>query len=55
MTETKRYIDGTPDWFVCICGNQPNYDGFYSCLTDGTIVSPTLDGEWNGETYICER
>lgn len=54
MTETKRYIDGTTDWFICLCGNQPNYDGFHSCLTDGTIVSPTLDGEWNGQTYICE-
>lgn len=50
-----EYIGGTTDWFQCLCGNQPNYDGFYSCLSDGSIVSPTQDGEWEGSLYLCER
>lgn len=49
------HIDGTADWFICTCGNQPNYDGFFSCLSDGSIVSPTQDGEWEGSLYLCER
>lgn len=55
MSTITEYIDGTTDWFICTCGNQPNSDGFYSCTHDGTIVSPTLNGDWNGETYVCER
>ena len=51
----EEYIDGTTDWFECLCGNQPNYDGFYSCLTTGEIVSPTLNGEWDETAYLCER
>ena len=54
MTTTTQFIDGTTDWFICSCGNQPDADGFYSCLADGTIVSPTLNGEWDGTFYICE-
>lgn len=52
---TIEYIDGTADWFICTCGNQPNYDGFYSCLNTGEIVSPTLNGEWDEVSYLCER
>ena len=51
----SEYIGGTTDWFECLCGNQPNYDGFYSCLSTGEIVSPTLNGEWDGTAYLCER
>lgn len=51
----SEYIGGTTDWFQCLCGNQPNYDGFYSCRSTGEIVSPTLYGEWDGISYLCER
>jgi hypothetical protein len=51
----EEFIGGTTDWFQCLCGNQPNYEGFYSCLSTGEIVSPTLNGEWDGNTYLCEK
>lgn len=43
----------TVDWLVCDCGNQPNLDGFYTCLTSGRIVSPSINGEWDEVHYIC--
>jgi hypothetical protein len=51
----EEFIDGTTDWFQCLCGNQPNYEGFYSCLRTGEIVSPTLYGDWEGQVYLCEK
>ena len=51
----NEWIGGTSDWFQCLCGNEPHSDGFYSCLGDGTVVSPTKDGEWDEETYLCIR
>ena len=44
-----------PDWAVCLCGNQPNYDGFYPCLENGQVVEPILGGIWNESYYYCER
>lgn len=43
------------DWAVCLCGNQPNYDGFYPCLDSGRIVEPDIGGFWNERYYCCER
>jgi len=39
---------------VCVCGNQPHYDGFYTCDTDGNIIEPTLDSDWE-DLYVCGR
>lgn len=41
---------------VCVCGNEPAYDGFESCLEDGTVVEPTGGGgsrAWKGKLYLC--
>ena len=54
-TSHRGYINGTKDWFICNCGNEPDNDGFFSCLSTGEIVSPTLNGEWEGSLYLCER
>jgi hypothetical protein len=43
----------TVDWFVCNCGNDPSRDGFYTCLKSGRIVSPAINGEWDGVHYLC--
>lgn len=43
------------EWWVCHCGNQPNYEGFYSCTTEGKIISPELGGLWDGIKYVCYR
>lgn len=57
MNSTERKYMNAPaeDWWVCECGNQPNYDGFFSCKADGTIVSPVQNGEWNEKDFVCLR
>jgi hypothetical protein len=42
------------DWWVCLCGNQPDRDGFYSCDRNGTGVEPT-EAEWPEPLYLCDR
>ena len=57
MTTTEKKFINAPheDWWVCDCGNQPDYDGFYSCKSDGVIVSPIENGDWNGNNFVCLR
>jgi hypothetical protein len=43
------------DWLVCQCGNEPDAEGFYTCLPNGELVEPTLGGAWGGSLYLCER
>ena len=40
--------------FICPCGNTPDSDGFYNCDSDGNVVEPTLDGDWE-DLYVCGR
>jgi hypothetical protein len=47
------HIGGTTDWFQCLCGNEPHSDGFFSCDSDGAIVSPSVTSGWNERTYVC--
>ncbi len=55
MTTNYGFIDGDTDWFICKCKNEAHYDGFYSCLSDGSITPPTLLGEWDGVLYLCMK
>lgn len=50
--ETIMTTDGNPDAWLCICGNQPHYSGFYP-YHDGREVEPTTDGPWDGSSYVC--
>ena len=50
---TLNYELTMVDWWVCQCGNEPDKDGFYSCMPDGRIVEPTLEGPWNGVSFLC--
>ena len=38
---------------VCLCGNEPAYDGFQPCLEEGTVVEPVAGGSWQGRLYLC--
>lgn len=38
--------------FICLCGNTPRGSGFDTCLADGTVVEPVIDGPWCGH-YRC--
>jgi len=53
--KTREVIDGDIHWFICRCGNEPYFDGFYSCSKDGEIVSPIINGDWDGLLYVCYR
>ncbi len=43
------------DWLVCECGNEPDVDGFYTCLPSGEMVEPDATGAWDGRSYLCYR
>lgn len=41
------------DWMVCLCGNEPDKEGFYPCNVNGEMVEPTEES-WNGDLYACD-
>jgi hypothetical protein len=43
---------GNNDAWVCMCGNQPADDGFYTCDKSGNEVEPTTK-DWNTNWYVC--
>jgi hypothetical protein len=42
------------DWWVCLCGNEPNQAGFFPCNGAGEPVEPT-PAEWTSDCYVCDR
>lgn len=34
------------EYFLCLCGNTVGSDGFVTCLSDGLIVEPLVNGPW---------
>jgi hypothetical protein len=45
---------GDKDAWICICGNRPASDGFYTCDKDGNEVDPTPK-DWKTNWYVCAR
>jgi hypothetical protein len=57
ITQEKEYITheaNNPDAWRCICGNEPQEDGFSTCDAEGVEIEPLKDGPWSG-LYICRR
>jgi hypothetical protein len=55
--DQKEYIThevGDDEAWICICGNRPSRDGFYSCDEDGNEVEPT-GKDWTTDWYVCAR
>jgi hypothetical protein len=55
-TSEKQFITherGNRDAWACLCGNQPDYDGFYTCDCRGDEVEPE-EGKWD-DLYVCAR
>jgi hypothetical protein len=55
MTEFSEYIvteAGDMDAWLCICGNRPDFDGFYACDRDGNEMEPVEGWE---DIYVCAR
>lgn len=53
LAPVRQFVAREDDWLCCACGNRPDVDGFYPCLDDGTVVSPTVSGPWQGRLYVC--
>jgi len=43
---------GNEDAWVCVCGNRPDSDGFYTCDQDGNEMEPVLNSNWTN-LYVC--
>jgi hypothetical protein len=55
MFKTKEHIiheAGNREAWVCLCGNQPDYDGFFPCDEEGNEMEP-VEG-WKS-LYVCFR
>lgn len=46
----SKYVELNPengdDW-TCLCGNKTGTDGFQPCNSEGTLVEPTADADWD--------
>ena len=38
--------------WLCVCGNEPQMDGFYPCNERGEHVEPTAE-LWTTNCYVC--
>ena len=45
---------GGDDEWLCICGNRPISDGFFTCDSEGNEVEPTPK-DWTTNWYVCGR
>lgn len=52
-TTPERLNCEDESWWICLCGNEPHKEGFYTCDANGFITSPTADGRWDGKSFIC--
>lgn len=46
------------DAWVCICGNMPSENGFYSCDASGALADGAMDESangWDGKHYLCNQ
>lgn len=43
---------GEPDAWICVCGNQPEDDGFHPCDAEGNEMEPWADSDW-ANLYAC--
>jgi hypothetical protein len=53
-TQHITYEGADRDAWVCLCGNEPIWDGFYACDTEGNETSPDIGSNWQN-LYVCLR
>lgn len=52
----RQYIvEDSTDWWTCRCGNQPHYEGFFTCTETGKIIPPSTEEGWDEVHYVCHR
>ena len=40
--------------WICVCGNEPEIHGFYSCDQKGVEMEPLIGSSWDG-LYVCGK
>jgi hypothetical protein len=48
------YLGDIKDAWVCLCGNSPDYTGFFPCDKDGNEMVPDVASNWD-DLYVCAR
>ena len=48
--ESITYENGNEEAWICICGNRPDWEGFFPCDTAGNEVPPVKGWE---DLYVC--
>ena len=51
-TERIAHEPHNEDGWICLCGNVPCNDGFYTCDANGNEVEP-IASEWTSGLYVC--
>ena len=46
---------GNNDAWICVCGNTPSLDGFYSCDRQGKDVTTGAADTWLDPLFVCDR
>ena len=41
------------EYLLCLCGNKVGLDGFVTCMPNGLIVEPLIDGPWDEVSTLC--
>ena len=52
---SKEFIThepGNDEAWICICGNMPISDGFFTCDEAGDEMEATVGSSWNS-LYVC--
>jgi hypothetical protein len=52
IKELITHETGNAEAWICICGNRPNYDGFFPCNQNGDEMNPGKGWE---DLYVCGR
>lgn len=47
----QEYVELKDGDIYCLCGNDPNYYGFFPCDGHGEMIEPVAD-EWDN-LYVC--
>ena len=50
--ESITHEPGNDEAWICICGNRPDYDGFFPCDKNGDEMAPVKGWE---DLYVCGR
>jgi hypothetical protein len=45
---------GSDEAWICICGNEPTGQGFFTCDAQGNEIEPNIGSGWT-DLYVCAK